>query len=82
MFGTKWSDEKRKQMTERMSGENNHNYGKELSDDTKEKLSKSLTGRIISEESKQKISETMIGVKNQMKCVKKLSESKKGHNRK
>jgi hypothetical protein len=79
MFGTKWSYEKREQMAERMSGENNHNYGKELSDETKEKLSKVLTGRIISEESKQKISDTMIGVKKSDEMRKKLSESKKGN---
>lgn len=30
MFGTKWSNDKREQMIERMSGENNHNYGKQI----------------------------------------------------
>ena len=79
MFGSKWSEEKRTQMTKRMSGKNNHNYGKPLSDETKDKLSKILIGRIISDESKQKISETMKGIKKSDKMRKKLSESKQGN---
>jgi len=78
MFGSKWSDKKREEMVERMSGENNHNYGKPLSNETKDKLSKVLTGRIISDESKQKISETMKGIKKSDKMRTKLSDSKQG----
>jgi group I intron endonuclease len=69
MFGSTWSDEKREQMKERMSGENNPRYGVTLSDETKAKLSEALTGRIISEETRQKTSETMTGKKNLIQCV-------------
>mgnify|MGYP001591169756 CR=1 FL=1 len=42
-------------MSERMSGEKNHNFGKPMSEETKRKLSKKMTGRIASEETKQKL---------------------------
>jgi group I intron endonuclease len=38
--GLKWSEESR----DKIRGENNHNFGKSLSDETKEKLSASLSG--------------------------------------
>jgi group I intron endonuclease len=62
MYGTKWSESKRKQMIERMTGENNHNYGKPLAADVKAKLSTKLLGRIIPESIKKQISYTMKGV--------------------
>lgn len=68
----------KKKMSESKLGENNHNYGKPLSNETKDKLSKVLTGRIISDESKQKISETMKGIKKSDKMRTKLSDSKQG----
>ena len=38
------------------SGENHHNYGKHLSDEMKNKISKSETGKIVSDETRNKIS--------------------------
>jgi len=60
--GVPWTEERRKKFKKLMSGENNHNFGKSLSKETKEKLSVALKGRIITEETRKKTSETMKGV--------------------
>jgi len=78
MYGKKWLEDKRIQMKELMTGENNHNYGKSLSEETKQKLSNALKNREISKETRKKISETMTGIKKTDEMCKKLSESKKG----
>jgi group I intron endonuclease len=77
--GIPWTEERRQKFKELMSGENNPNYGKQLSDDTKEKLSASLKGRIISEESRKKTSETMKGVPKSEETRRKMAEAQKGH---
>lgn len=77
--GVLWTEERRENFKRLMSGENNHNYGKHLSDDTKEKLSASLKGRIISEESRKKTSETMKGVPKSEETRRKMAEAQKGH---
>jgi len=78
MYGKKWSSAKRIQMKNLMTAENNHNYGKPLSEKTKQKLSNALKNREISIETRKKISESMIGIKKTDEMRKKLSESKKG----
>ncbi len=60
--GVSWTEERREKFRELMSGENNPNFGKEMSEETRQKLSDALKGRVISEESRKKRSETMKGV--------------------
>lgn len=76
--GIPWTDERRQKFKELMSGENNHNFGKPLSVETKERLSMALRGRIISDESRQKISETMKGVPKSEETRKRMSEARRG----
>ena len=76
--GIAWSDERRQRFKELMSGENNPNFGKPLSTETKEKLSTALKGRIISEESRKKTSETMKGVPKSAETRKRMSETRTG----
>lgn len=64
MFGISPSLETRKKISQALSGENHYGYGKHRSDETKAKLSKSLTGKIQSEETKRKISEANSGENN------------------
>lgn len=52
--------------TEGRSGENNPNYGKHLSDETKRKISEKTKGKTLSEETKRKISESMSGENHHM----------------
>ena len=44
------------------TGKDSHSYGKGLSEETKEKISKALTGRTFSEETKDKMSKTRKGM--------------------
>ena len=76
--GGKWTEERREKFKTLMSGENNPNYGKPLSEETKEKLSMALKGRIIPEEVRQKTSSTMKGVQKSEETRKKMSEARKG----
>ena len=48
-------------VSEALKGENNHNYGKHLSEATKHKMSEALKGRTFSDESKRKMSEARKG---------------------
>ena len=50
------SEEHRKKLSEALSGENNPNFGKQFSNETRQKLSESLKGRTFSEETRQKMS--------------------------
>ena len=62
MYGKKkLSEEHKKKISEAKKGKNHPLYGKHLSEETKQKLSKSLEGRQFSEETKQKMSESMKG---------------------
>lgn len=78
--GVQWTEERRENFKRLMTGENNPNYGKSLSDETKEKLSASLKGRIISEETRKKTSLTMTGVPKSDETRKRMSDAQKGHN--
>ena len=76
--GVEWTEERRSNFKKLMSGENNPNYGKPLSDETKAKLSSALKGRVITEESRKKRSETMKGVPKSDETRKRMSEVRKG----
>jgi group I intron endonuclease len=76
--GVPWTEERRARFKERMSGPNNPNFGKPCSEETKQKLSESLKGRVISEETREKTSQTMKGVPKTEETRKKMSESRKG----
>lgn len=68
------SEETRKKMSERQLGEKNHMYGKSMSDETKEKLSKALKGRIITDEWKEKITIANTGKNIHMKVTRKIDK--------
>jgi group I intron endonuclease len=77
-----WSDERRASFKERMSGPCNHNFGKHLTDEVKQKLSNKHKGKTISEIVRKKTSRTMKGVlktentrQNMAKSRQKLLES-------
>jgi group I intron endonuclease len=76
--GCKWTEERRIRFKERMSGEGNHNFGKPLSEETKNKLSEALKGRIIPDEVRQKTSQTMAGVPKSEETRKRMSEARIG----
>jgi group I intron endonuclease len=80
--GVTWSDERREKFKELMSGENNPCFGKPKSDETREKLSKALKGRVIHEESRKKISETMKGVPKSDETRNKMKEAAKNRTNK
>ena len=60
------------------SGENNPNYGKKHSDETKAKIKNSLTGKKLSDETKAKISKRHKGKKLSEEHKEKISNSHKG----
>jgi group I intron endonuclease len=76
--GVTWTEERRIRFKELMSAEGNHNYGKSLSEETKNKLSQALKGRIIPDEVRYKTSETMKGVPKSEETKKRMSEARIG----
>lgn len=50
---------KNPEIRKRMSGENHHNYGKEMSQETRDKMSKARIGYTMSDEHKDKISKSL-----------------------
>lgn len=56
IFGEEKGKEIREKHSKRMSGENHHNFGKHLSDDTKQKISNAEKGKIISKETRERMS--------------------------
>ena len=76
--GVQWTEERRIRFKERMTGEGNHNFGKPLSEETKNKLSEALKGRIVPDEVRQKTSLTMSGVPKSEETRKRMSEAKTG----
>ena len=73
--GVPWTEERKEKFKKLMSGENNPNFGKPLSEETKQKLSESLKGRVISEETRKKTSQTMKGVPKNEETRKKMKEA-------
>jgi len=80
--GVTWTEERREKFKELMSGENNPCFGKPKSDETREKLSKALKGRVITEESRKKRSETMKGVPKSDETRNKMKEAAKNRTNK
>lgn len=79
--GKKHSEAAKEKISKAKAGENNHFYGKHLSEEHKNKLSKAGKGRRHSEESIRKISEAKMGDKNPAKnpeVRKKISKSLQG----
>ena len=73
------SEEQRRKISEAMIGKNSPFYGKHHSEESKKKLSESLTGRVFAEEHRKKISEAKIGHEVSEETRKKLSESMTGN---
>ncbi len=61
---------------EKFSGENSYMYGKHRSEETKQKISKSKTGKKLSEEQREKISKAIFGKNNPMYGKRHTEESK------
>ena len=61
-------------------GENNHMYGKHLTEETKRKIGEAQKGKTLSEETKRKISEAKKGKTLSEETKRKISEAKKGKN--
>lgn len=81
--GFKVGEEALKKYSEASKGEKNYNYGKHLSEETKQKLSEAKKGIPKSEEHKQKISSALKGKKRSpftAEHKQKMSEAKKGEN--
>lgn len=74
-----YSEEQRKQMSKRCSGENNPNYGKKHSEETLSLISKALKGREIGLGQRREQSSFMKGNKNLQGKTWKLSEEAKRH---
>lgn len=55
------SEERKRELSELFKGENNPNYGKHLSEETRKKLSEAHKGKIISEKTRKKMSESRKG---------------------
>lgn len=86
-IGLKWTDEARKNFREANSGNKHWSYGKPLSSQHKDNLSKSLSGvnnpnfgSSMSLEQKQKISNSKIGIKASQATKDKLSTNVSGEN--
>lgn len=80
--GRIFSDETRKKLSENMKGkmckEKHFLFGKHRSDETKNKISKSLKGQHPSDETRKKLSEIRKGRKLSEETKQKISDSKKG----
>ena len=74
--GKALSEEHKRKLSESRRGKRNHNYGKQLPEEVKKKISNTLTGRKLSEKTKKKISESLKG-ENNPNYGKHLSEESK-----
>ena len=72
------SEESRKRMSEAQRGERSHLYGKPRDEDTKNKISEALKGRVHTEEARQNMSKAQKGRIVSEEARKKMSDSQKG----
>ena len=72
------SEETRKKLSELRVGEKNPNYGKEISEKQKQKISEANKGKIHSKEHREKIKEATKGQTRSEETKRKISEAKKG----
>lgn len=80
MLGRTLSQESRDKMSVSRQGDKNHNYGKHLSEDTRNKLSEANTGKTLTEEHKQKLLASHVGIPRTEETKQKISESQSGEN--
>jgi group I intron endonuclease len=73
--GVKNSEETRKKISRSNSGEKHYNYGKRLTEETRQKISDSMKGKLKSESTKLKMSRARKGVKFSEEHKRKLSEA-------
>jgi len=76
--GRKFSEKRKKDMSEARSGEKHHLFGKKRSKETCKRISESNKGKIMSEESKRKLSIANTGKKHTDKTIKKMSNDRSG----
>ncbi len=76
--GIPWTEERKERFKMLMSGENNPNFGKETTEETRRKLSEALKGRVIPTEVRQKTSQTMKGVPKNEETRKRMSNAQLG----
>lgn len=62
MFGRKHTEEEKQNLRMKMSGSNNHRYGKHCSEETRKKISEKNKGRIPTDEMRRKQSESQKGI--------------------
>jgi group I intron endonuclease len=74
----KHSEKTKQTMSNQRFGKNNPNYGKHLSEETKNKISKTKTGKKLSNEHKEKISKGLIGNRHYNETKLKISEKNHG----
>ena len=72
------TDESKKRISDSKLGENHHYYGKTLSEDHKQKISKGCTGRVDTDDTRQKKSIAQRGKTHSEETRRKISESKTG----
>ena len=66
-YNYKRTEEHRKKISEALSGENNPNFGKHFTEETRKKMAEAHTGKHFTEEHKNKLSEAMTGKHNRPK---------------
>jgi hypothetical protein len=75
-----WTDERKEAQRKEMLGEKNHNFGKPMTEDAKQKLREKATGRTHTEETKGEMSKTRKGVPKSEEMKHKLSITRTGTN--
>lgn len=77
--GHKFSDKTKRKMSELKSGENHYNFGKSLSETTKQRISDGNKGKVRSEEAKEKLRQVNTGKTLSDEHKEKISQSMKNH---
>ena len=62
MYGRKHTEEEKQNLSKKMSGANNHRYGKHYSEETRKKISEKNKGRIPTAEMRRKQAEAQKGI--------------------
>jgi hypothetical protein len=75
---SRWTLERRKEQSNRMSGKNNPMFGKEITEQHRKNLILSHLGHKLSEETKRKIGLVHLGKKESKKTCKNISKGRKG----
>ena len=76
--GIPLSDKAKKNLSEKLSGKNNPNYGKPRRDEVKKKISDGNRGKVRSEDVRNRIRDSLLGRKASVETRKKISESLSG----